>query len=50
MNWIHENCEELDATVFSSDALTVPDQRKELKEYCMRWLREIESWENLESE
>jgi len=43
-------CEEIDASVFSSDMLFDGERREMLKEYITRWLRAVEAHENSEWE
>lgn len=45
MSHFSRSLDEVDAAVFSSDALESLDNRKELKAMCERWLRAIESHE-----
>lgn len=37
--------EEVDTTVFSSDALADQESRDHIRSYAERWLREINRWE-----
>lgn len=45
MNHLHNACESVDASVFSSDMLFDDERRAELKEYIGRWTRAIKQHE-----
>lgn len=46
MNHLENDCEGIDASVFSSDMLFNDEQRAMLKRYIGRWVRAIEQHEN----
>ena len=43
--YLRDDCESIDATVFSGDVLYVDQERAELKAYIERWLRAIAEYE-----
>lgn len=45
MNYLEKACENIDASVFSSDMLFDDDQRSMLKSYIDRWTRAINDHE-----
>lgn len=49
MNHLHNNCEGIDASVFSSDMLFDDERRAELKQYIGRWQRAIAAHERSEA-
>jgi hypothetical protein len=44
-NFLHEDCEGIDAAIFSGDVLYDDEDRKELKDYIARWIRAIDQHE-----
>jgi hypothetical protein len=42
---LKENCESIDAAMFSGDSFFAPEARKELREYLERWERELKRWD-----
>ena len=50
MSHLEQNCESIDASVFSSDMLYDDERRNMLKEYIARWTRAIEAHESPESQ
>lgn len=45
MSYLEENCESIDASVFSSDMLFDDERRNMLKDYIARWTRAINEHE-----
>lgn len=45
MNWIETPCEQIDAAVFTGEALWFDEQRAMLKDYIGRWQRAIREHE-----
>jgi hypothetical protein len=45
MNYLEKSCEELDATVFSSDMMFDPERYAVFKKYLGRWNRAVEDHE-----
>ena len=45
MDFFEQECDALDASVFSGDALQFADKRAMLKSFCERWLRAIAEYE-----
>lgn len=43
--YLEKACEEIDASIFSGDVLFDDKDRKQLKEYMKRWIKEIDSHE-----
>jgi hypothetical protein len=50
MKHLENNCEGIDASVFSSDMLFDDERRNMLKSYIGRWVRAIEQHEKFEFE
>lgn len=48
--YLIENCEGVDAAIFSGDVLWNDDERAELKAYVERWARAISEHERAESQ
>ena len=44
-HFLEQDCEHVDADVFSGDALTDPENRTMLETYIGRWSRELKSYE-----
>lgn len=42
-------CDEMDASVFSGELVSDPQNRSDFKEFLQRWLREVESWDQGDS-
>jgi hypothetical protein len=49
MSHLERACEELDATVFSSDMMYDPEQYAMFKEYLGRWNRAVEEHDKAEA-
>jgi hypothetical protein len=49
-DYLKKALEEIDAGIFSGDALCFQDTRTELKQYAERWLREIQAYETVHAE
>jgi hypothetical protein len=47
---LEDHCDTIDAAVFTGDFLENASHRKDLKEFCERWLREIERFEEMDRE
>ena len=45
-----DKCDDIDCSVFSSDALADAELRKKFKQFLGRWAREIKSWEEMDEE
>lgn len=49
-SYLRDNCEGIDAAIFSGDVLWSDDERAELKTYIARWARAISEHERAESQ
>lgn len=49
MNYLEQACEEVDASVFSSDMMFDPERYAMFKEYLVRWTRAVEEHDKVEA-
>ena len=49
MNHLEQACEEVDASVFSSDMMFDPERYAMFKEYLVRWTRAVEEHDKVEA-
>lgn len=49
-DYLKNACEEIDADIFSGDALWIPETKNELKEYVRRWAQAILEHESSEAD
>lgn len=47
---LEDHCDEIDAACFTGALLHTPMYRQELREYCERWLKEIERFDEMDRE
>ena len=45
MDFMEQECDALDASVFSGDSLESLDNRKSLRAFCERWIRALDARE-----